>query len=134
MHGNIKVIVEVFPVPENITHNMDAVLNFEIAKISVEGVTNRFTQKLIDPDLNYFFKNYTVPKIGKMIRIEHSRSMTQKNIFGTLMEKMPGIKLSWYYDKDVIQTDTWLKKASNQAFIRWKHISIKRDLLLSRIL
>ena len=120
MHGNIRVSIKVYPV-EKIKQNRDAVLNFKINKISVEGVTTSFAQKNIDPDLNYFFKNYAVPKLGKAktIWIEHGRSMTQKDIIGIQIEKMPGFKLRWSYDKEVIQTSTWLEKSSNLDFIRW---------------
>ena len=67
MHGNIRVSIEVYPVEKSIKQNRDAVLNFKINIISMEGVTNSFAQKHIDPDFNYFFKNYTVPKLGKTI-------------------------------------------------------------------
>ena len=121
----IAVEIYVYPVRKTPKQNAKAVLNFQIDKISLPDTKDwrmAFARKTINPDLAYFFKNFTIPLPNNGFRkIEQSTNITQQHIDAVKMKRMPGFKLRWHYNKEVVlfKNFAFFKSFSpNRAFIR----------------
>ena len=101
---NLFIEIHMYP-PAEIIKNENYTLTIEIEKNMLDvddGGKDIITIgiKMLDSNKNYIIHNITGPLEDNYVRIQ--RSITNKNIKASKLETMPGFKVKWSYNTEVI--------------------------------
>ena len=121
VEGKIHISVQVF-IPQSVLFTINETLTLHVEKISMAEDSDKEVMKLncysddcyIDPDVTETSKNITDPFPSTFEFFSHNRQVSQEEINDTKIDKMPGHRFTWKYDRD-IQPDA---KYKNIWFVR----------------
>ena len=78
----------------------------------------KYDQKDIDTDLTHWSKNITAP--GSTYYIKLDRKVSQDEIRNMKLDKMPGFRFTWNYDKQA-QPEAKYYKVKTKEFVKQEH-------------
>ena len=117
--GQIKVIINIY-VPESVNGDENTTLLFNLEKNTIKELSDddfMYTQisryRVLDADLTHWSYNITAPNTkpnrytGGYYEIALQREVSNEDIRSMDM-KMPGFKLTWFYNTKVDKKDSYL--------------------------
>ena len=109
--------------PKNIRDNSNVTLHFEIDKISMRGLSNGkdrfyFDSDKITADEGQVYRNFSPP--GFYHHMQLHRKVSNEDVNSNKLEKMPGLRLRWYYTGMEVQPEPYFSEINDntKSFIR----------------
>ena len=98
-------------------------LIFNIEKESIDNTTERETMKfgfntIIDANLKHYSKNIS-KSYKSMFPIRLERDISRENIRELKVQRMPGFRINWHFNKEVDSPVKYTNNGRNKEFIRY---------------
>ena len=109
--------------PKNIRDNSNVTLHFEIDKISMRDLSKGkdrfyFDSDKITADEGQVYRNFSPP--GFYHHMQLHRKVSNEDVNSNKLEKMPGLRLRWYYTGMEVQPEPYFSEINDntKSFIR----------------